>query len=204
MDCIVSPWASFIAQLVKNLPAMQETRVQSLGQEDPLEKEMATHSSILAWRIPWAEEPGRLQSTGSQESDTTLRLNHHHHHSPRGHKESDTTEQLKIAFQVDSTLSNYRSNILHLHVSHPGQHRQRAVLRISFLIKQLIYTCYSIGKGQITTQGEIYSKSLHVLFIKKLGTISVSKPNCSVASRTCPNTNKRKTKKLNNKSAGVM
>ena len=82
MDCIVSPWASLIAQLVKNLPAMQETRVQSLGQEDPLEKEMATHSSILAWRIPWAEEPGRLQSTGSQESDTTLRLNHHHHHSP--------------------------------------------------------------------------------------------------------------------------
>ena len=52
--------------MVKNGPAMQETRVQSLGQEDPLEKEMATHSSILAWRIPWTEEPGRLQSTGSQ------------------------------------------------------------------------------------------------------------------------------------------
>ena len=52
--------SSIIAQLVKNLPAMQETRVQSLGPEDPLEKEVATHSSILAWRIPWAEEPGRL------------------------------------------------------------------------------------------------------------------------------------------------
>ena len=52
--------------MVKLLPAMQETRVQSLGQEDPLEKEMATHSSILAWKIPWMEEPGRLQSTGSQ------------------------------------------------------------------------------------------------------------------------------------------
>ena len=52
--------ASLIAQLVKNLPAMQETQVQFLGQEDPLEKEMATHSSILAWRIPWTEEPGRL------------------------------------------------------------------------------------------------------------------------------------------------
>ena len=51
---------------VKNLPAMQETWVQSLGQEDPLEKEMATHSSILTWEIPWAEEPGRLQSIGSQ------------------------------------------------------------------------------------------------------------------------------------------
>ena len=52
--------ASLIAQLIKNLPAMQETQVRFLGQEDPLEKEMATHSSILAWRIPWTEEPGRL------------------------------------------------------------------------------------------------------------------------------------------------
>ena len=57
-------WASQVAQMVKNLPAMQETWVQSLGQEDPLEKEMATHSSILAWKIPWVEEPGRLQSMG--------------------------------------------------------------------------------------------------------------------------------------------
>ena len=55
--------------MVKNLPAMQETCVRSLGQEDPLEKEMATHSSTLAWKIPWTEEPGGLQSTGSQESD---------------------------------------------------------------------------------------------------------------------------------------
>ena len=54
---------SLVAQTVKNLPAMQETHVQSLGQEDPLEKGMATHSSILAWRIPWEEEPGKLQST---------------------------------------------------------------------------------------------------------------------------------------------
>ena len=57
---------SLVAQMVKHLPTMQETRVQSLGQEDLLEKEMATHSSILAWRIPWMEEPGRLQSMGSQ------------------------------------------------------------------------------------------------------------------------------------------
>ena len=52
--------------MVKSLPAAWETRVRSLGQEDPLEKEMATHSSILGWKIPWMEEPGRLQSMGSQ------------------------------------------------------------------------------------------------------------------------------------------
>ena len=61
--------------MVKNLPAMQDTRVQSLGQKDSLEKGIATYSSILAWRIPWTEEPGKL-------------------HSPQGHKESDMTEQL--------------------------------------------------------------------------------------------------------------
>ena len=55
-----------MAQRLKRLPPMQETWVRSLGWEDPLEKEMATHSSILAWRIPWTEEPGRLQSMGSQ------------------------------------------------------------------------------------------------------------------------------------------
>ena len=55
-----------MAQTVKNLPVGQEIQVRSLGQEDPLEKEMATHASILAWRIPWTEEPGRLQSMGSQ------------------------------------------------------------------------------------------------------------------------------------------
>ena len=55
-----------MAQVVESMPAMQETQVQSLGREDPLEKEMATHSSILAWRIPLTEEPGGLQSMGSQ------------------------------------------------------------------------------------------------------------------------------------------
>ena len=63
------PWtrgASLVAQIVKNLPAMQETQVRFLGWEDPLEKEMAIHSSILAWKIPWTEEPGRLQPRGSQ------------------------------------------------------------------------------------------------------------------------------------------
>ena len=58
--------ASLVAQGLKRLPAMRETRVQSLGREDPLEKEMAIRSSIFAWRIPWKEKLGRLQSTGSQ------------------------------------------------------------------------------------------------------------------------------------------
>ena len=78
---------SLVAQTVKNLPAVWETQVQSLGWEDPLEKAMATHSSIPAWKIPWMEEPGRLQ-WDSKESDTTeqlhwftdpcLALTHHH------------------------------------------------------------------------------------------------------------------------------
>ena len=63
--------ASLVAQLVKNLPAVQETWVQSLGLEDPLEKEMATDSSILAWKILWIEEPGGLKSMGWQNLDTT-------------------------------------------------------------------------------------------------------------------------------------
>ena len=62
----IVPWTSLVAQMVKRLPTMQETQVQSLGWEDPLEKEMATHSSILAWKIPWMEYPVRLQSMGSQ------------------------------------------------------------------------------------------------------------------------------------------
>ena len=61
-----SPRASLVAQMVKNLPAMKEAWVQSLGWEDPLEKGMVTHSNILAWRIPWTQETGRLQSMGLQ------------------------------------------------------------------------------------------------------------------------------------------
>ena len=72
--------ASLVTQTVKNLPVMWETRVQSLGREDPLEKEMATHSSILAWRVPWTEEPGGLQSMGLQRvrynSATSLSIAH--------------------------------------------------------------------------------------------------------------------------------
>ena len=68
---VMSLLFNMLSVLVKNLSAMQETWVQSLGWDDPLENEMAAHSSILAWRIQWTEEPGRLQSMGSLESDTT-------------------------------------------------------------------------------------------------------------------------------------
>ena len=64
--CVFNMWTSLVTQTVKNLPAVQETWVQSLDWKYPLEKEMAIHSSILAWRILWTEEPGRLQSVGSQ------------------------------------------------------------------------------------------------------------------------------------------
>ena len=66
-----------MAQRIKLLPAMQETQVQSLGWENPLEKEMATHSSILAWEIPWTEKPGRLQSMGSQRVRHNLATKQH-------------------------------------------------------------------------------------------------------------------------------
>ena len=71
-------WASLVAQMVENLPTMKETWVQSLGQEDPLEKGTATHCSILAWRIPWAKKPGEL-------------------YRPWGHKESDTIERITLS-----------------------------------------------------------------------------------------------------------
>ena len=68
-------WASLVAQRVMDLSAILETQVPSLGWEDPLEKEMATHSSILAWKIPWMGEPGRPQSMGSQRVGHTDQLN---------------------------------------------------------------------------------------------------------------------------------
>ena len=66
-----SELASLVAQMVEHLPVMRETGVRSLGREDPLEEEMASHSRVLAWRIPWTEEPSGLQSMESQELDTT-------------------------------------------------------------------------------------------------------------------------------------
>ena len=79
--------ASLVAQLVKNLPAIQETRVQSLGWEDPLEKGKATHSSTLAWRIPWTEEPGRATVHGVAKSQT--QLSDFHFHSRRKHENNN-------------------------------------------------------------------------------------------------------------------
>ena len=73
-------FSALVAQVVKNQPAMWKTSVQSLGGEDTLEEDMATHSSILAWRIPWTKEPGELQSWGRKESDTTEQLRTHSHY----------------------------------------------------------------------------------------------------------------------------
>ena len=78
-SCYISGhWASLVAYMVKNLPALQETQFPPLGREDPLEKGTATHSSILAWRIPWTEEPGGYSPWGHKESDMTEQLTHTH------------------------------------------------------------------------------------------------------------------------------
>ena len=88
-----------MAQMVKNPAAMQETQVQSLGQEDPLEKEMTTHSSILAWEIPWTEEPGGLQPMGYTESDMTEQL------TPSKSPQTVTAAmKLKDAFSLEEKL----------------------------------------------------------------------------------------------------
>ena len=93
-----------MAQTVKNLPAMQETRVQSLGWEDPLEKGMATHSSILAWKIPWAKEPGRLQSVGSQR----VRHNWAHTHPHT----AGSARVVMLAIQIFSYSANFLSYLM--------------------------------------------------------------------------------------------
>ena len=79
-------WVSLVAQTVKNPPAMQETWVQSLGQEDPLEKGMPTHSSILAWRIPWTEEAGRLYNSGGHEESDVTETKHTNKFSRKTHR----------------------------------------------------------------------------------------------------------------------
>ena len=84
---------SLVALTVKRLSTMQETRVRSLGWEDPLEKEMAIHSSTIAWKIPWTEEPGRV-------------------HSPWGHKESDTTERLHLRSHIVPKNQNNKNKLL--------------------------------------------------------------------------------------------
>ena len=86
--------------MVENLPAIQETQVQSLSQEDPLEKEMATHSSILAWRIPWTEEPGRLWCTESQRAGHDYVSNTHTSTQPT-HRERVQSEIPRIHNEVE-------------------------------------------------------------------------------------------------------
>ena len=99
-------WASLVAQRLKRLPAMQETWVRSLGREDPLEKETATHSSILAWRIPWMEESGGLQSTGSQRVGHDWATSHTH-----THHNCD-------CFFVFLMLFNYSIYLVHFYLPH--------------------------------------------------------------------------------------
>ena len=100
---IVEPYeASLVAQAVKNLSAMQETWVKSWVWEDPLEKGMATHSNFLAWRIPWTEEPGRLQSIGSQKLDNT---EHTHMQNKQTNKMGE--------HRLDSLGKYTRTNIFH-------------------------------------------------------------------------------------------
>ena len=104
---------SLVAQRLKRLPAMQETWVWSLGQEDPLEKEMATYSSILAWRIPWTEEPGGLQSTGLQRvgHDWATSLTHSLTHSLHGiHGVISISQMRKLRIsKVESPVQNHSS-----------------------------------------------------------------------------------------------
>ena len=87
------PGASLVAQMVKNLPQVQEIWVQSLGWEDPLEKGMATHSSFLAWKIPWTEEPGGLQSVGSQRVRQSWAANTFTFTCPKKHEEITKNHQ---------------------------------------------------------------------------------------------------------------
>ena len=84
---ILHTWTSLVAQLIKNLPALQETWVRFLGQEYPLEKEMATHSSVLAWRIPWIEEAGGLQSIGLHSVGHNQATKQQQHGKPLGHSD---------------------------------------------------------------------------------------------------------------------
>ena len=116
-----------MVQRLKHLPAMWETWFRSLGWEDPLEKEMATHSSILAWRIPWMEELGGLQSTGHKESDTTERLHFHfihirwrntlalcdkdHYHYTHNYRKETEAQKSSVIFLVVTTKVHHRKCI---------------------------------------------------------------------------------------------
>ena len=98
---LLSPWEVSRTSLVaQTLSTMRETRVQSLGWEEPLEKEMAIHSSTIAWKIPWTEEPGRLQSMGRKESDTTEQLHFHFHYLPWLKTEDEGNRNATISLEI--------------------------------------------------------------------------------------------------------
>ena len=119
-------WPSLVAQMVKHLPTMQETWVLSLGREDPLEKAVATHSSTLAWRIPWREEPDRLHPWGHKESDTTERFH------------SLTLPYFWIRSQSSVTLRWLRSS-----VTNCGTSINRLLLSIICILSpKILYTVY--------------------------------------------------------------
>ena len=107
-----------MAQRVKHLPAMQETLVQSLGQEDPLEKEMATHSSILAWRIPWTKEPGGLQSMGSQKVGARFFCSWNSPGKNTGVGSHSLLQEIFLTQGLNQHLLHYRQILYHL--SHQG------------------------------------------------------------------------------------
>ena len=115
IDC--SP-ASPVAQMLKHLPAMRQTQIRSLGQKDPLEKEMATHSSTLAWKMPWTEEPGRLQSMGSQRigHDWPTSLSFSDYSPPgstvHGISQARILEWVAIPFSNSIQSIHYKSTIL--------------------------------------------------------------------------------------------
>ena len=117
-----------VVQTVKRLPTMQETQVQSLGQEDLMEKEMATHSSILAWKIPWTEEPGRLQSMGSQRVKTRL---------------SDFTSlSFTFFFSISITWgsSSLRISICGSYIVHNWKKKEWELLLLHFYIQEWDYS----------------------------------------------------------------
>ena len=116
---LMAEWTSLVAQRVKCLPTTRDTQVQSLGWEDLLEKETATHSSILAWKIPWLEEPGRLQSKGSQ------RVRHDWVTSINGRKQRRTNEPLmKVKEETEKVGLNLNIQKTKIMASGPTSSRQ--------------------------------------------------------------------------------